>query len=386
MPRGRLLIIVAFIIILGGIVIAVLLQPPPSDGGGGVATSAVVPDDDDEDLPTPTPIQFVEIVIAVQQMPRGFRILPSAVELRRWPAESAPFNAIFSLEDVIGKIARTDIFIEQPILTNMIVQDLSELANVGSDLAAVLPSGRVAISIPIDRLTSVAYGIQPGDRVDVIMSMMFVDVDEVFQSLNPNCYTLIVFTEGGIEFTDSICGRPDIVGLGFNTLAIINASEAQRPRLVTQRTVQNAGVMYLGNFPPDGRFLGIPATPTPVPEEEQIDETGAEETRREGTPVPTADLRPDIITLSVSAQDAVILTWAVEARLPITFALRSASDASEIPTDPVNLDYLISEFDIRVPTARTYAIEPAIRRIRQLFAGSEISLGSNQPAATPAGQ
>jgi len=40
-----------------------------------------------------------------------------------------------------------------------------------------------AVSIPIDRITDIAYAVQDGDRVDIIMSMLFVDVDEIFQSL-----------------------------------------------------------------------------------------------------------------------------------------------------------------------------------------------------------
>ncbi|MFN8376516.1 MAG: Flp pilus assembly protein CpaB [Anaerolineae bacterium] len=389
MPRGRLLIVVAFIIVLAGVVIAIVLGG--GLGGGGTPATDVTPGTTDntggnqavDQLPTATPIEFVEIVIAVQRMPRGFRITPNAVELRRWPLEAAPFNSIRSLEDVVGKIARTDIFVEQPILVDMVVEDLSQLANVGSDLAAVLPSGQVAISVPIDRITSVAYGIQPGDRVNIILSMLFVDVDEVFQSLAPNCYTLFFQTAESVQFTDSICGRITVAS-GFNTLAILNASESQRPRLVTQQTVQNAQVMYLGDFPADGRFLGVPLTPTPAPEEQTTDATSAEDpaTRREATAAPTANLRPDIITLAVTPQDAVILSWAVEARMPITFALRSAQDLGTVPTDAVNLDTIMSQFNITVPTARNYTIEPAVRSIRQLFVGNQISLGNNIPATS----
>ena len=337
MPRGRLLIVVAFIIVLAGVVIAVILGQPQTPVTDPNAGTAGAPDtnvqQNDPDLPTATPIEFVELVIAVQRMPRGFRIPPNAVELRRWPLEAAPFNAfrgVEGLDDVVGQIARTDIFVEQPILQDMVVEDLSQLANVGSDLAAVLPSGQVAISIPIDRITSVAYGIQPGDRVNVILSMLFVDVDEVFQSLQPNCYTLFFQTADGFQFTDSICGRITVAS-GFNTLAILNASETQRPRLVTQQTVQNAQVMFLGDFPADGRFLGVPPTPTPAPEDQQSEEDPA--VRREATAVPTSNARPDIITLAVTPQDAVILTWAVEARMPLTFALRSATDLGTVPTE-----------------------------------------------------
>jgi Flp pilus assembly protein CpaB len=385
MPRGRLLIVIFFIIILAGVVIAVLFfqgNPTTPTGDATPGTPDTTINNQQEDLPTPTPIEFRELVIAVQNIARGMVIPPNAVQLRQWPLESAPFNGIQSLEDVVGKIARTDIFVEQPILFSMVVDDLSQLASVGSDLAAVLPTGQVAISIPIDRITSVAYAIQPGDRVNVIMSTLFVDVDEVFQSLVPNCYNLFLQTADGYLITESICGRITVAS-GFNALAILNPSETQRPRLVTQQTVQNAQVMYLGDFPADGRFLGVPPTPTPAPEDATTDSGEDPTVRRQETAAPTANLRPDIITLAVTPQDAVILTWAVEARIPITFALRSARDLGTVPVDAVSLDYIMQQFNITVPTARNYTIEPAVRSIRQLFVGNQISLGNNVPTPAP---
>lgn len=364
MGRTRLLLVVIILIILVAVVVAVLLPqlnqptaPPPSQ--------EIVQVDDSTPVPTPTPIEMVEIVIALQDLPRGFRIPPNAVTLSPYPRDVVPFNAITNLEDVIGRIARTDIFREQPILSNLVVEDLTDIARVGSDAAAILPSNLVAVSVPMDRLTSVAYGVQDGDRVDVIVSMLFVDVDEVYQSLVPNEVTLFNITDEGIQFIPAQAGRPETSALGP---VIVGPSEQQRPRLVTQRTVQDAFVVHVGNFPVGGRFIGVPPTPTPVPVE--VEETG-DNTPPPPTPTPE---RPDIITLGVSPQDAVVLVWAIESKLPITFALRSASDTSRVPTTPVTLDYMMSEFNITLPVKRPFALEPAIRSIRQLVAGQEISL------------
>jgi Flp pilus assembly protein CpaB len=365
--QGRVLIILAFIIILGAIVVIAVL--PTLQGNQGPVTSSGTPGAvvQQPSLPTPTPLSFVNVVIAVQELPRGFRIPANAVDLRPWPEESAPFNGITNLEDVIGKIARTRIFREQPILTSMITDDFTSLAEVGSDAAAILPSGLIAVSIPINRLTSVSYAIQDGDRVDVILSMLFVDVDDVFQTISPNFITLFQFSEEGITTSETLEGRPDSTSLGP---AIISPSERQRPRLVTQRTVQDALILHVGDFPLDGRLLGVPPTPTPVPDEESENE--------EGTPVasPTPAL-PTVVTLGVTPQDAVVLVWAVEAKLPITMALRSASDTSRTSTQAVTLDYIMANFDINPPGKRQYTIEPAIRSVRQLLQENELSLTSD---------
>jgi Flp pilus assembly protein CpaB len=383
--RGRLLILIGLIILLVAIVVVVVILPgqnantPPADttgDGGGVDISP-----DATVAPTPTPVPVVPIVVALQNLPRGYRFpdtieeLQNVVGFANWPDFAVPFNAIQQIaedpnkvlrEQILGQIVRTDISREQPILTTLLVEDLVNAANVGSDAAAVLPTDRVAVTIPVNRVTSVGYAIQDGDYVDVIISMLFVDVDEIFQSIQPNNITLFNVKENGdIEFVEGIAGRPDITSLGP---AIIGPSERQRPRLVTQRTIQGALVLHVGDFPLDGKFIGIPPTPTPVPVEAESDNPNTP------PPPPTPIPPPDIVTLGVTPQYAVFLVWAIEAKLPLTLALRSATDTSRNPTEPVTLEYIMNEFRINLPGRRDFTIEPAIRSIRQLLAGDEISL------------
>ncbi|MCL4250440.1 MAG: Flp pilus assembly protein CpaB [Anaerolineae bacterium] len=374
---GRLRTILIVLILLLAIVGAVVFLLPNITGGGQVPATPAgdgtpAPAVNIAQVPTPTPLQMTEIVIAVQELPRGIPIPPNAVALRPWPLESAPINGITNLEDVVGKIARTDIFREEPILSNMIVSDLTSLARVGSDAAAILPDGSRAIAVPMDRLTSVAYGIQDGDRVDVIMSMLFVDVDEEFQTILPNRVTLVSQDPETqqIQLTTAIEGRLDPLGFGN---AVVGPSERQRPRLVTQRTIQDALVVHVGEFPPDGRFIGVPSTPTPA-----ADGGEGDAAQGDATAVPTPTMtRPNIVTLGVTPQDAVVLTYAIEARLPLTFVLRSARDTSRVATDPVTLDYIMTEFNIQLPGRRPYSIEPAIRSIRQLIVEDQLQLGTD---------
>ena len=372
MGRLRIFLIAAILIVIIGLVIVVVLpqlnQPAPTAQTDTTTEPQVAQSPQSTPLPTATPIIFVDLVIAVQELPRGIVIPPNAVAVRPWPQDAAPINAITNMEDVIGKRARTDIFREQPILSNMVVDDLTGAAHVGSDAAAVLPNGLRAVSIPVDRLTSIAYAPQDGDRVDLIISMLFVDVDEAFQSLVPNNITLFKITADGIQLLSPIQGRVDSVSLGP---VIVGPSERQRPRLVTQMTIQDALIIHVGNFPNDGRFIGVPPTPTPVPVEGQDAQNG---TPPPPTPTPP---RPDIVTLGVTPQEAVVLTWYIEAKVPVTLALRSASDTARTSTTEVTLDYLMGQYGINLPGKRPFSIEPAIRSIRQLVASTEIQLSNN---------
>jgi Flp pilus assembly protein CpaB len=358
------------LIILLGIIAVVFLLPQlqgGGDGGGGVAESTRVAE---EAIPTSTPVEMAEVVIALQNLPRGFRITEDAVDIRLWPAESVPFNAYSDPADVVGKIARTDIPREAPIIFTTIVEDLSDIATVGSDAAAVMPAGLVAVTLPMDRITGVGYAIREGDYVDVIFSMLYVDVDEDFQSLTPNEQVLVsIDDQGNLVPQQPVDGRLD-VGLGGSPV-IISPAERQRPRLVTQRTIQSAWVLRVGDFPITGSYIGPTPSPTPLPTPAD-GQTTSDADRPEAQP--TAVPAPDTITLAVSPQDSVVLVWAIEARLPVTFALRSATDISQVPTQPVTLEYIMSTFNITAPNRLPYALEPALRSIRQMIAFQEITL------------
>ena len=403
--RRLLPIIVVLAIVAVVVALVVFSQTPPAPpvagdpnvpvvDTGGVATT-------DPILfagPSATPYEFVEVVIAVQQIPRGTLIEANAVDIRAWPAEFQPIAAYSNPEDVIGKIARTDIYREEPILQPMIVDPLEDgaftnLASVGSDAAAVIPRGKVAVALPMDRLTSVAYAIQPGDYVDLIASFLFVDVDRNFQTIEPNLFQIIALTcTGGgsppcptdqsLTFNFSTPGRGtfdtrSIPGAGVNPVFII-PSEEPRPRLSTQRTIQDALVIWTGDFPSDGALFRPAATPTPI-ELSPTPEGTPPDAPPPPTPVPP---RPDIVTLAVSQQDAVVITYLVEARIPLTFALRSAGDHSGIETQTISLDAIMNRFQIEVPQKFEFNIEPAIRSIRQLSVGSTINLGGASTAPT----
>ncbi|MBE2193299.1 MAG: hypothetical protein IAE83_03920, partial [Anaerolinea sp.] len=91
--------------------------------------------------------------------------------------------------------------------------------------------------------------------------------------------------------------------------------------------------------------------------------------------LPTATTPPlDMITLAVEPQDAVVLVWAIESRLPITLALRSSRDLDRTQTTTaVTLEYMINTYNVPQPPRLPYALEPAIRSIRRLTLSNEIS-------------
>jgi len=319
---------------------------------------------------TLTPITYVSLVIAVQDLPRGIKIPEGALSVVQWPIQTAPQNAVTQISDVVGRIARTDISIEEPILSTLLVQDLTQIAATGSDGAAVMPPGYGAVAIPVDRLSDVAYAPQDGDYVDVVVSFMYVDIDPSFQTILPNKLTLVsISSTGTIAFLGDLSGRIEATNLGVP--AVVSPSEKQRPRVVTTRTIVGAFVLHTGDFPPNGKYIGIPPTPTPIPQ----DTSGNTPT---GPPPPTpTPPYPDIVTLAVKMQDAVTLAWFVQTNTPITLVLRAAKDKGgpDTASSTVSLDYIISQYNAAPPTPLRFSVEPAIRSIRQVVSGNQVAFG-----------
>nr|MBP8974181.1 hypothetical protein [Anaerolineae bacterium] len=160
-------------------------------------------------------------------------------------------------------------------------------------------------------------------------------------------------------------GRPEASTLSPEGVLLSPSETSQRPRLVTQRTVTDAWVLRVGYFPPGGDIIG--ATPTPQ-QIETLPPPG--EGEQAATPQVTATpFAPLIITLAVTPQEALVLTWAVDAQIPITLALRAAGDTTEVATDPVTLDYMIRTYNAQPPVALEFALEPPITSVRRFDIG-----------------
>jgi Flp pilus assembly protein CpaB len=199
----------------------------------------------------------------------------------------------------------------------------------GSEMALAIPKGKVAIAVPVRILSAVAGAIHPNDRVDVLVSFSFVEVDADLQLLEP--VTLVD--------CDLQCQKQG----------------AQIPRLVSQYTVQNVPVLSLGLWSEE---------PEPVVQAAPAGEGETAETTELPAPasgVEDALIQRTSVTLVVSPQDALVLKWATEVDATIDLAMRSAVDA-DIYAQPesVTLQYMLDRFQISVPPKlpQTLTIKP----------------------------
>jgi Flp pilus assembly protein CpaB len=352
MKRGRLFIYLALIIFIvvaaGGAYI--WLRPSTARPPATQATPQM---------------QYVDIVTAGQNISPGTPITEAMLSSIQIPDTALVQGLFTNKTDVVGMFARYSIAQGVPITDSMVSVTAGNVNLPGSSWAPLIPQGLTAIAIPITRLSSVAYGIRDGDYVNIIVTLLLVDVDPTNQSILPN-FTADVLSPGatadGVKLTAIITSGGEGSRLGnmildetLNQPIYLVPSEGQRPRLVTQMIAQNVQVLHVGSFPLPGETIsnqenlsssGIVATATPAPAGQQTVAVIA---------------RPDIVTLMVSPEDANTLVFLIYSGAKITLTLRNPNNpGTVVQTDAAMLEYLLTQYNIPVPAKLPYAVQPRL--------------------------
>ncbi len=345
MRRGGriLLFLVLIIVILIAVVFLVLggnlFSPPPQEAA-----------------PTPP---MVSILAVGQPLKLNEEIRPEAISTMLIPQEAINEKMMTNPEEVEGKFAAFPLDQGIPLMRGMFSDSLTRPV---SETARVIEPGLVAVTLPLNWQSGVAFGLRDGDRVNVIATTLFVDVDSTFQSILPNNFGQVVNTGLQPEASTLVtlgmnnaggtrpAGRAELDPV-LNQAIYLIPSEAQRPRLVSQQILQDVQILRVGYFPLPGAEE-VSAAPT----------QGAPEQGQQ-PPTPVAVRAPEVITLIVSPQDAVALTYLLYAGAKFTFTLRAPDDSSRRDTEAATLQYILSQYAIPVPAKLPYAIQPRLDKL-----------------------
>lgn len=106
----------------------------------------------------------VEVVVADELIPIGSRIKDSQVKVVRWPRDAEPEGALYKPDAAVNRVARVTIQRNQPIVNSQLVTDAAGL------LPLLIPEGRRAMSVKVDKVSGVSGFITPNSFVDVLAS------------------------------------------------------------------------------------------------------------------------------------------------------------------------------------------------------------------------
>lgn len=360
--------VVAFLVLSGDDVVNSLLP------GGDDEVAQVTPEGSEPGQPRPTAtpeFNFVPVLVAAMPLPAGTRIEADFVRVEMRPDDNVAVRAgyIFSdPEDVVGRITRTRIDRGQEILDSMLALSTVDLASMGSDLALYVNQGNVAIAFPVNRYSGAAYALRPGDTVDVLATVGVIDIDPDFKTALPNFFrpvSQIALQEGGtFLLNQGVEGRLELIP-GVNLVATISPRGAltwdgstllQIPRRVTQLTVQQAEVLWLGTWVDPGNLN---------PEEPDPAAAAQPAAGQPAAPVPTptplfmrAEQFPDVVILSLSLQDALTLKWAMDRGVRMDLALRAQGDTSDHSTVSISLPQLVEQGGLTIPEPLEFDLIP----------------------------
>lgn len=295
MRRGRTLILLGLILAIGtAAAVFVVMQ---NMGGGGAAEP-----------------ELEEVVVAIQPIPEEEPV-EGRIEVRPMPKDYVPEGALRSLDGTAGLLAAGPIP-QGTIIHPDLLASQADMMQEG-ELGKLVEPGFVAIAFPIDELSSVSYGIQPGDHVDILMTFPFIDIEQETQVEGPLCAPVCPGPEG--EETEGLLGE-------------------QIPRLTSQLTLQDIRVLGVGRW---------------IKEEIPVEQ--AEDAERAGEPVGIE--LPQYITLMLTPQDALVLKLAREYSASIDLAVRAQDDIQVFATQEVTLDYILARFGINLPAQQPYSLK-----------------------------
>jgi Flp pilus assembly protein CpaB len=351
MRRGRTLIMVLLIIMIGLVVAFFAFRQ--FLGGNTPAEQ------------TPT---TVEIYVAGQNIPQGEDVTEAALQTITIPQDKL-VDVMYKLDErdsLIGKVAKYPLDQGVVITESMVGDGTASIPISGPQWASLIPAGQTAISIPTDRLGLSGYAVGDGAHVNINACFLFVDVDPSFQSILPNKFTVLTgtgFTEGGTPLitlgtggasdpsSAPAQGRLELEPAIQQPYYLI-PSEQQRPRLVCQILLQDVVVLKVGNFP----LNAVAADPAAEDQQAQQAPAGA----------------PDLVTLLVSPQDSITLSYLIQTNAELNMTLRNPSDQARQATEASTLQFLLSQYNIPVPAKLPYSLQPPVNILGGLVLPNDV--------------
>lgn len=332
---------------------------------------------------------LIEVVVARVPIPVGTILREELLTVELRPSDNVAIRAGVTFSDpelLVGQIARANIARRQEILAPMIALSPTDIANFGSDLSLFVDRGNVAVAFPINQYSGVGYTMRPGDFVDVLMSFNMLEMDVEFQTPLPNLTQLVdedallageqflfpAVSQGRLEFITEISTIAEITPRGVTSQQTIPGGTetlqstivSQEPRRVTQMTIQQAEVLWSGDWEVDVnnlRWFG-PRSEQLV---ERLETLSPEDVAREELFQQRVDNRvvvnPELVILSMPVQDALVMKWAYEQPgVESALVLRAQGDNALYFTTSVSLPQLVEQAGLSIPEPGQFGVNPEI--------------------------
>lgn len=220
-----------------------------------------------------------EVVVATNPVPLGGLIKASDLKLVAWPADRVPPGSFAKLDDVVERVAMSNILVEEPVLEGRLA-----LKGSGIGLSPIIPPGMRAVSVRVNDVISVAGYVLPGSRVDVLVTGVPRGAENVAGPVTRTILSNIQVISAGKNIQPDSKGQPENVavvtllvtpeqaeiltlasGEGRIQLSLRNNTDAQNTVSAGARTAEIfAGMAPKKQAPPQRPRLVTVKAPPPV--------------------------------------------------------------------------------------------------------------------------
>ena len=117
-------------------------------------------------------VEYVDILVATEEIPFGSRLTEDSFKWKQWPADAVSEEFISNetqpqaMTELANSVVRSVIYSGEPITAKKIVKPGEQ-----GLMASLLTPGMRAVTTRISVDTAAGGFIQPGDRVDIILTM-----------------------------------------------------------------------------------------------------------------------------------------------------------------------------------------------------------------------
>lgn len=206
----------------------------------------------DANRPVVKAVELAKVVVATAEIQFGQVIDESMLKVVDWPQDAFPEGAFVATADVINDGNRrvlTTVFPGEPIIVAKITGE-----NGRAGLAGIITEGMRAVTVPVNIVNGVGGFIQPGDRVDILLTkhddddgtvsetlMEYVKILSVDQNAGARTQTAQVASSVTVE-TNGKGAKKIAWGLNVGTLSL---------------TLRGAGDISAAELDENGNFFSL---------------------------------------------------------------------------------------------------------------------------------
>ncbi len=120
---------------------------------------------------TRIPVREVEVarsfvVVATRSLPPGVRLAPADVRLAAWPSSSPVHESFSRVDAVVNRALLASVVQNEPLVQSKVAP-----LEAGAGLPPSIPPGMRAMSVKVNDVIGVAGFIDPGTRVDLVVTI-----------------------------------------------------------------------------------------------------------------------------------------------------------------------------------------------------------------------